>query len=704
MKQFILAILCTSFLVACNTSKKAATVLEEAASTIENQSIDRSTAPEAGPAPQIKFQEPTVFKLENGLTVIVVENHKLPTVNANLYLDYTTIYEGDKAGSLEFFGDLMKAGTKNYTKSKLDEELDYYGISLYTSSRGIGFEALKKQMPKAVSLFTEVLLNPTFSNQEVLDRNIKQAITGLESETKNPDAIMGRVSRALLYGKEHPMGEYATEKTYSSIQLSDLKKHYNTYFKPNIAYLTLVGDITPAEAKEFANKLNDWEAGKIPTQSISDVKNIAKTEINIIDLPTATQSNIYVTNLTNLKRKDSDFFSAILGNHILGGGMYGRLFNDLREDKGYTYGAYSSLRNNDKFPSMFTANAKVRNEVTDSSVMAFFNNLNDITSNSVTAEQLSIAKNENTGQFALALEDPRIIGRFARTVLTEDLNPNYYSNYLKNLNSVTGESIFISLKKHIKPNQSRVIIVGKADDIAADIKKLGYPVKFYDIWANEIADPTTKVDLGDVSAKDVIQNYFKAIGGIENVKAIKTIRRELNVKIPQLPVPATAIQKDMAPNKSFMSISAQGIGELMSQKFNGTTGSATQMGNTIPMSEKDIEKSKSRNVIMQELYLLDSKELSLENIVDVNGIKAYKLKNGKEERFYAVDSGLLIRSIETTEQGGQTLMSITDMSDYKEFNGVKFPTKAKIEAGPQKIEFEVKSLEINKGITEADFN
>lgn len=700
MKHFILAILCASIFVACNTTKKTTATVSKAV----NQTIDRSKAPEAGPAPQIKFQDPTVFKLDNGLTVIVVENHKLPTVNANLYLDYKTIYEGDKAGSLEFFGDLMKSGTKNYTKSKLDEELDFHGISLYTSSRGIGFESLKKQMPKAINLFKEVLLNPTFSNQEVLDRNIKQAITGLESQTKNADAIMGRVSRALLYGKNHPLGEYATEKTYSSIQLADMKKHYDTYFKPNIAYLTLVGDITPAEAKAFANQLKDWKKGNVPSPNYNDVKNIDKTEINIIDLPTATQSNIYVTNLTNLKKKDADFFSAILGNHILGGGMYGKLFNDLREDKGYTYGAYSSLRNNDDFPSIFSASAKVRNEVTDSSVMVFFDNLKDITTNQVGAEHLTIAKNENTGQFALALEDPRIIGRFARTVLLEDLDPNYYSNYLKNLNNVSGSDIYTALKKHILPNQSRVIIVGKADDIAEDVKKLGYPVKFYDIWANEVADPTKKADVGNVTAKDVINNYFKAIGGLDKVKSFKTIRRELEVKIPQLPVPATAIQKDMIPNKSALTISAQGIGELMSQKFNGTTGKMTQMGNTIPMGEKEIELAKSKNVIMQELNLLNSKELKLDNIVDVNGVKAYKLKNGKEERFYAVDSGLLIRTIEATEQGGQKLMSISDFSDYKEFNGVKFPTKAKIEAGPQKIEFNVKSLEINKGITEADFN
>ncbi len=699
MKQLLYLLITAAFVVSCGGSKQASKTSEKF----------RAQAPEAGPAPVISLKEPSTFTLENGLTVIVVENHKLPTVNMSLYFDYPSLLEGDKAGYTSFFGEIMRAGTSNLSKEELDEELDFYGIDLFTSSRSIGFDALTKQMPKALELTKDVLFNATFSNADVLDKLKKQYITDLQAGEKNPDAIMDRVGNALLYGKNHPLGEFATEESFSNIQLADLQTHYNTYWKPNIAYLTFVGDITTAEAKQIAEEhFAAWNRGDIPSFDYPSVKNVDRTEVNIIDLPSATQSNIYITNVEDLKKSNSDYFAAELGDHILGGSSFARLFLNLREDKGYTYGAYSSLRNDHVFQSRFNAYAKVRNEVTDSSLMAFFDELNQITTKPVSEQMLKTAISEQTGRFALRLERPSTIASYARTTLIEDLPSDFYSNYLKQLNAQSPQTVLKAMQNYVLPNQARIIIVGKASDIVDDVRALGYPVRFFDIWANELEDPTIQADVSNISTNDVFQKHIDAIGGYDNLIKVNDLTQTYESTIPGLPGNATATISSALPNLNKMVFEAEGVGEFLTTAFNGTVGYMNMMGQKTEFSGEELKQFLARRPFFDELNMSDYKAV-VDNIVTVNGQKYLKLINTYSndfviEKLYNMETGLLFQEDMTVEQDGQKITSSTRYEDYREIEGIKYPHKVIISSMGQDIPLSLQSVKTNSGLTSRDFN
>ena len=215
--------------------------------------VDRSKFPAAGPAPEIKIKDAETFTLANGLKVFVVNNNKLPRVAFTLVLERDPILEKDKAGMSSFVGEMMMGGTKNRTKDQLDQEIDFIGASLGASSTSMFASSLKKHQGKILELMADVLYNPSFPEEE-LDKLKKQALTGLAQSKDNPNAISGRLSRAVLYGPNHPYGESQSEETINNITVEDVKKYYQTYFKPNIAYLAIVGDMSKEEAEKVVNQ------------------------------------------------------------------------------------------------------------------------------------------------------------------------------------------------------------------------------------------------------------------------------------------------------------------------------------------------------------------------------------------------------------------------------------------------------------------
>ena len=254
-----------------------------------NAQIDRSKAPKSGEAPEIKLPEAKIWETKNGLTVIVVENHKLPTVNFSIRFDYDPILEGTKAGETDIFGSMMSAGTTTRTKEELHESIEILGARLNTSASGIGVSTLKKNYKEVFEIFADVILNPSFP-QEEFDKEIKQALTGLEASEKDNKTISRRVKSAILYGSNHPYGEVTTPETVKVIKLEDTKNLYSTYFKPNIAYLVVNGDISKKEVKKLVKKyFKKWKSGDVPTHKYDEPKNVAKTEIDFINVDAATQ-------------------------------------------------------------------------------------------------------------------------------------------------------------------------------------------------------------------------------------------------------------------------------------------------------------------------------------------------------------------------------------------------------------------------------
>jgi zinc protease len=453
--------------------------------------IDRTKQPKAGPAPVLTIKDPVVYKLANGITVLVVEDHRLPKVTATYTIDAGPITEGSKAGVMNLMGNMLNEGTKTMPKAAFDEAVDKIGATVNLNSDGGFTSALTRYFSSAFKLMGLALKEPAFT-QESFDKLKTQELTSLKSQAKSAKAIAARVTNALTYGKTHPDGEFETETSVQNLTLADIGDAYGKYITPSRGYLTIIGDIKPADAKALATAVfGSWKGATLTLPVLATVPNPDKTEIDVIDVPSAVQSEIKVVNLVDLKKNDPDYFPALLANYILGGGPESRLFMDLREKHGFTYGAYSSLGSG-RFQSMFQAQAAVRTPKTDSATVAFLDEIKRIRTEKVSDEDLSNTKALYNGSFALGLEDPARTATFASTILINNLPADFYKTYLQKVNAVTADDIQRVAQKYINYDNTRVVITGNASKMLDGVKKTGYPVKLFDSFANPVVEGEKK--------------------------------------------------------------------------------------------------------------------------------------------------------------------------------------------------------------------
>ncbi len=665
--------------------------------------IDRSKQPKAGPAPKINIDEPESFKLDNGLTVMVVENHKLPRVSMSLRLDNPPIFEDGKAGVSSLTGQLLGTGTQNMSKDDFNERVDFLGARLNFYSSGANANTLSKYFPEVLKLMADGAINPKFTEEEfskVKDREIE----GLKSNEKNVAYNASRVRSALAYGKNHPYGEFATEATVGKLTLADAQSFYDTYFVPQNAYLVIVGDVDEDEVKKLVKEnFSNWKKKDLPAYKMPTVSNLAQTEIQFVDMPNAVQSEIALVNTINLKQKDEDYFAVLVANKILGGGGEARLFLNLREDKGYTYGAYSRTGNDKYSAATFVASASVRNAVTDSSVVAFLDEIYRIRNEKVSNSELANAKAKYTGDFVLSLEQPATIARLALDVETEDLDDDFYEDYLENINAVTAEDVQRVAKKYFLADNSRIVVVGKGSDVVENLEKINYngkkiPVVYFDKEGNKVDKPEfNKTVDASVTAESIFNNYIMAIGGKEAVTKAESVMMVAQAEIQGQKLD---LEVKTANGKSSQKI-AMGGNVLSKQVYNGETGFTMAQGQKMAFTDKQLEAAKADANPFPELNTKDAKVMGIE---PVDGKDAYVVALSEDKTaYYDVESGLKVKAVSKVSQGDQTMEIPITYSNYQEVNGIKFPFTVSQSMGPQTFEFKVSDLKVNEGVTDEDF-
>ena len=671
-----------------------------------NAQLDRSVMPTGGPSPKIKLDKPKEFKLKNGIKVLVVENHKLPRVNYSLRFDRKPIVEGEKAGVISLLGSMLGNGTTSISKDEFNEEVDFLGASVNVGF-GSGFAfTLTKNNERVLDLFSDAVINPLLTEEE-FEKEKEKLIEGLKSQKKDIDAISGRVGDALSYGKNHAYGEFITEQTIDNISFQDILDYHAKYFIPNNVYIVVIGDVNYKNVKSLiSEKFGTWKKGKnIDNPEPVLTENVALTEINFVDLPTATQSAIQVTNNVDLKMTDEDYFAALMANDILGGGGEGYLFKNLREDKGYTYGAYSSLGSNRYGVSKFRAGAKVRNMVTDSAVSEIVKEISRIRLEKVDSELLKNAKAKYVGSFIRNAENPQTIAGYALNIKLNNLPDDYYESYLENINSVSEADVKKAANKHFKIANTRIVVVGKGSDVVANLEEVGFPINYYDQYANPIAKPIFNKAIPEgLTAIDVINNYISAVGGKSNLESVNTVVMKADVTIPGAPFAPQATMRQKLPNKSSFVIEVNMQGQKMTLSkttFDGERGYSEMQGRRVEFDEKQLDENKKIKGIFEELYF-KPEELELVSINSVNYQDAYKVKvtvDGKEShRYYSVESGLLLSKEDTDDNNN---VVTTNYGDYQAVQNVMFPFYMELPA--QKLEFKTSSIEINKEIKDSSF-
>ena len=664
--------------------------------------LDRSQRPEPGPSPELNFGKYKVYEMDNGLKVIVVEDHKLPRITMRLMVDSDPILEGDKAGSVSLAGEMLRQGTINRPKEKLDEEIDFIGASLFTGSNLIYTNGLSKYTEELFDIMADVTMNPAFDEEE-FEKIKKQTISGLESQKEEAQAIASNVYNALLYGKDHPYGEIVTVETVESVSLEDVKARYANNWIPNHTYLAVIGDIKAKDAKKLAKKyFGSWEMGTVEDRDFADPAGREGLEIAFVNRDASVQSVINIGNTIELQFGHPDHAKLTLVNQILGGGSLGRLYLNIREDKGYTYGAYSSIED-DRLVGEFSASASVRNEVTDSAITEFLYEFNRIRTELVTEEELQSAKNYMVGAIGRMLESPQSRGRFALMFEQYELGADYYSQYLKDLEAVTREDILETAKNYVKADQLLISVVGKGTEVADKLEKFG-TVSYYDVDANPTDPPSMDIPEG-ATPEGVIQAYLEALGGTENLSAVKDVKSSYDAEIAGAPMTIQAVIAKKRPNMYMMEMTAAGMGVLMKQVYDGKSGKMSGMQGEKTLEGEELEDMKNSAQMNPEMeYLNGQYQLELTGMSKVDDEVVYVLKvtNASGDvvsEYYSAESGLKLReeSSQETPQGPMT--STSTFSDYKEVDGVMYPHTIKAQTGPQSIKMTATEIKVNSNLS-----
>jgi len=668
----------------------------------------RSQMPKPGPAPKIQIGDYTTYTLPNGLQVIVVENHKIPRIAVQLYIDNEPVLEKDTKGYVDITGSLLSKGTKTRSKADIDEAVEFTGAEFSTSSRGFTGNSLTKHIDKLLEIASDVLLNPSFPQAE-FDKLKTQTISSLQQAKEEPNTIAANVASVLNFGKEFPYGEIETEKTIGKITLDQCINYYNSYFKPNKAYFIIVGDIRPEAAKALTEKyFGSWEKGEVGPVIYERPKLPAGTKLDFVNRDGAVQSLIYITYPFDLKPGSADVIKASVMNNILGGGAFAaRLFQNLREKHAYTYGAYASL-SNDRLMARFTATANVRNAVTDSAVTQFLMEMNRIKEEKVTDLELNTIKNMLAGDFARSLENPQTVASFALNTIRYKLPKDYYATYLEKLAAVNVDDVQEAAKKYILPESAHIIIVGNKEEVASKLAKFATDktVNYYTTSGEKI-EQNAKA-LNDVKPEDVFNMYIKAIGGEEKISAIKDLHMTMETNMGGMALQAERFQK--MPDKFAERMTSSGM-VLQEQIYNAGKGQVGQMGQNQPMDAETLTETQNSVDICPQLgYIKKAYPTKILGTDDVEGKQAYKVEitmpgGSKKLEFYDMTSYLKVREVSTQGSGEQMATITSDFSDYRAVEGVLFPYFIKVSGGglPMALEMKLVTIDVNKGIEDSTF-
>lgn len=450
--------------------------------------FDRSKKPESGQNPVVKV--PDFFKnhFDNGVNIIGTRNTEIPSVTIQISIDGGHRAESmipDKAGVSSLMAKLMNEGTKTYTSEELNNELDKLGSSISVSGGDenmvISINSLTKNLSRTLALAEDMMYHPRFA-QEDFDRLKKQQLEGIAQAKQQPVSIANNVFNKLIYGENDIMAisNSGTETTVKNITLDDVKKFYQEYFTPFSVKVVIVGDMDEAAAMKSIEFLKKWN-GK-PAMLLAAGKRAApeKTKIYLINKDKAPQSEIRIGYLTKLPYDATgEYYKANLMNYILGGSFNSRINMNLREDKGYTYGARSGFAST-FYPGPFTASAGVIAKATDSSVAEFMKEIVKYRNEGITKDEWSFTQKSIGQRDALKYETPDQKAGFLKQILQYNLPKDFVEKQNVILNSMTIADVNEVAKKYLPVESMIILVVGDAASNKSKLEALGYEVLLMD--------------------------------------------------------------------------------------------------------------------------------------------------------------------------------------------------------------------------------
>ncbi|HZD94698.1 MAG TPA: pitrilysin family protein [Candidatus Sulfotelmatobacter sp.] len=426
---------------------------------------------------KVKLPHPVEVKLPNGLTLLVLEQHRLPTVYYDLWIKSGALSDPkDIPGLASFTADLLRDGTAKRNSSQIASELDELGATFGADSAfgsnltTVVSSGLSQSADKLMELMSDMVLNPSFPADE-LQKYQRQEGARLLQQRSNPGFLARERFARAVYGDFAAAVQSPTVDSLKKASPEALKEFHDKYYAPNNAILAIAGDLTPAQATELAKKyFGQWKNHPVEAVTQGTVTASA-AKVYMVDRPGSVQSNILAGGLS-LRRSDPDYIPLAVTNRILGGGGAARLFSNLREEKGYTYGAYSRVTS-DLFPGMFVANTEVRNNVTDPSLHELMYEFKRLRDEKVPQAELEDAKRSIVSNFALSLENPAGIVNSWMAVKYYGLPNDYWDHYSEQIAKVDADTVQRTAKKYVDLDHLQVVVVGDAKQVQEGVAKYG---------------------------------------------------------------------------------------------------------------------------------------------------------------------------------------------------------------------------------------
>ncbi|MEY3099360.1 MAG: hypothetical protein RIS63_248, partial [Bacteroidota bacterium] len=665
--------------------------------------LDRSQRPAPAAAQKINIPASQVFTTANGITVILSENHKIPKVSIELSLGNTPRLEGSKAGLADFTGSLLMSGTTTRSKDQLDREIDFIGANLSAGSSSMYLSCLTKHLSKGLDLMTDVLYNANFPESEI-ERIRKQNLSGLQSTKADAGEMASNATRAVNF-PNHPLGEIMTEATLQTISREDMLAYYKSTFTPKGSYLVVVGDISRAETEALVQTyFATWQGGPAYQAELGKGQFDKGNRIIFVKKPGAVQSVVYVTFPIDLRAGHKDQLALNVLNGILGGGGFGtRLMQNLREDKAFTYGCYSSL-NITENGSWMSAGGNFKNAVTDSAITEILKEFAGIIEAQVRDEELTLTKNNMAGGFARSLERPQTIARFALNTIKQKLAPDYYQNYLQQLEAITKEDVLRVAQQYFTAKNCHIIVVGN-EEILSKLLPFDSDGKIEKLDAFGAAIKETKA--ADIDANTLINRYALAVTGAKSpkeltkkVKALKSYIRVSELTSGQMPFALTSTDYFWAPGNEASKMEMPGM-VLQKSYFDGKSGYnfSMQGGREDLKAEELAAKNKATGFIPELAYQSSGMQFEIKGIETIDNVPCYVLytNDGQAESYdyYDATTYLKYRSVNIRKVGEETVETTLTYSDYKMVDGYLFAHQFNMNVGKMTLNGVVKSIVVN---------
>ena len=459
----------------------------------EGDSFDRSVKPTPGTAPLVQVPDYWRASFENGIQLIGTESNEVPTVNVQLYIKgghELDANEPQKAGLASLTAALMNESTQNYSSEEISEELRLVASSISVSGGRsetvVGVSTLSKNLTRTMELLEEILYRPAFTEDD-FNRVKQQQLESIRASYQNPAAVASQIYSRLLFGDEHiySVPTSGLEETVSRITVEDVRNFYETYMSPEITEVVVVGDISEEEALSSLAFLNNWEIKNVEIPDLPEPKPGDYTKVYLMDKVGAPQSEIrigYVSDMTY--DATGEYFKTSLMNYSLGGAFNSRINLNLREDKGWTYGARSGFSGNDR-GSQFTASAGIKASATDSAVVEFIKEIKGFQENGITDDELNFMRNSIGQRDARRYETPFQKAGFLGNIIRYDLDGSYVDRQAEIIQSITREEINALARKYLNTDNAYILVVGDGASNRDKLKALGY----------EVVDVTEKGDI-----------------------------------------------------------------------------------------------------------------------------------------------------------------------------------------------------------------